>query len=273
MTIVECIKAVLSESGIAMTSKEIYDRIIERKLYTFRAQDPVGVINAQIRRNCLGLDFPTSYPTKYFEIALPSTKPVKYRLLSTSTASIVPPSINCDDSEKLPEEDMKDAFSRHIELIRNSVYNQVLKNTPEFFEHLVVDLLLKMGYGYDKSAGVVTGLSHDGGIDGIISEDKLGLGLIYIQAKRYDPAKKVTVRRKDIQAFIGAMEHIQRGVFITTSSFTKEASDFAKKQQQKSIKLIDGEALADLLIKYEVGIQPVHQFTIYKIDSDYYCSL
>lgn len=270
MTIVECIKAVLSESGIAMTSKEIYDRIIERKLYSFRAQDPVGVVNAQIRRNCLGLDFPTSYPTKYFEIAQPATKPVKYRLLSKHIISNVIPSTKCDDSEKLPEEAMKDAFSRHVEQMKSSIYDQVLKNTPEFFEHLVVDLLLKMGYGYDMSSGIVTGRSHDGGIDGIISEDKLGLGLIYIQAKRYDPSKKVG--RKEIQAFIGAMEHIQRGVFITTSSFTKEASEFAEKQQQKNIKLVDGESLADLLIKNEVGLQPVYNFTIYKIDSDYYCS-
>lgn len=273
MTIVECIKAVLSESGSAMTSKEIYDRIIESKLYSFRAQDPVGVVNAQIRRHCLGLDFPTSFPVKHFEIARPVTKPVKYQLLSKDITSIAIPSTNGDDSEKLPEEVMKDAFSHHVELIKSTIYEQIIKNSPDFFEHLVVDLLLKMGYGYDMSSGIVTGRSHDGGIDGIISEDKLGLGLIYIQAKRYDPSKKVTVGRKDIQAFIGAMEHIQRGVFITTSSFTKGALEFAEKQQQKNIKLIDGEALADLLIKYEIGLQPVHNYTIYKIDSDYYCSL
>ena len=125
-----------------------------------------------------------------------------------------------------------------------------------------------MGYGYDKTSGIVTGKPHDGGIDGIISEDRLDLGLIYIQAKRNSRDNKVG--RKEIQAFIGAMQHIQKGVFITTSSFTKEASDFVSMQQQKRIKLIDGDALAALLVKYEVGLKSVSVFSLYKIDSDYY---
>ena len=131
-----------------------------------------------------------------------------------------------------------------------------------------MDLLIKMGYGYGKTAGIVTGRSHDGGVDGIISEDKLGLDLIYIQAKRYSKTNKVG--RKELQAFVGAMENIQKGVFITSSTFTKEAKMFAEKQQQKNIKLIDGDYLAELLIKNEVGISKVHSFAIYKIDLDYY---
>ena len=122
--------------------------------------------------------------------------------------------------------------------------------TPFSFLHTIY-----MGYGYDEHSGKVTGRSHDGGIDGIISEDKLGLGLIYIQAKRYSKANKVG--RKEIQAFVGAMEHIQKGVFT-------------EKQQQKSIKLIDGDALTDLIIRNEIGIQPVYKYTVYKVDSDYY---
>lgn len=131
-----------------------------------------------------------------------------------------------------------------------------------------MDLLLKMGYGYGKTAGTVTGRSHDGGVDGIISEDKLGLDLIYIQAKRYGKTNKVG--RKELQSFVGAMENIQKGVFITSSIFTKEAKAYAEKQQQKSIKLIDGNYLADLLIKHEVGISKVQEFAVYKIDLDYY---
>ena len=131
-----------------------------------------------------------------------------------------------------------------------------------------IDLLLEMGYGKDKSSGVVTGRSHDGGIDGIISEDKLGLDLIYIQAKKYSPTNKVG--RKEIQAFIGAMEHVQKGVFITTSKFTREALSFVDKQQQKSIKLIDGELLADLLVKYKVGVDVAQSFSLYKLDADYF---
>ena len=123
----------------------------------------------------------------------------------------------------------------------------------------MVDLLLKMGYGYDKNSGIVTGKPHDGGIDGIISEDKLGLDLIYIQAKRFANGNKVT--RHDLQAFIGAMEHINKGVFITTSSFTR---------QQKNIKLIDGNLLADLLVKYEVGVAAAQTFKLYKLDTEYF---
>ena len=267
MTIVECIKTVLGKSAKPMTAKEIFEEIVRLNLYEFGAQDPVGVVNAQIRRRCAGLDFPTAYPVKSFEIAQQDGKRLKYQLLSDNKP-VVSVRKQKDDEEKLPEEAMGEASSRHLAALRQSVYDCILKNTPEFFEHLVVDLLLKMGYGYDEHSGIVTGRSHDGGIDGIISEDKLGLGLIYIQAKRY--AKTNRVGRKEIQAFIGAMEHIQKGVFITTSSFTREAVTFAEKQQQKNIKLIDGDALTELLIKNEIGIQPVHVFTVFKIDSDYY---
>jgi len=143
----------------------------------------------------------------------------------------------------------------------------VLKNSPAFFEHLVVDLLLKMGYGYDQKSGIVVGNSHDGGIDGIINEDKLGLDLIYIQAKRY--SEENTVGRKELQAFVVAMENVQKGVFITTSKFSKEAIDFVKRQQ-KRIKLIDGKLLSDLLVKYQIGINVVQTISLYKIDTDYY---
>ena len=111
-----------------------------------------------------------------------------------------------------------------------------------------------MGYGYDKNSGIVTGKPHDGGIDGIISEDKLGLDLIYIQAKRFANGNKVT--RHDLQAFIGAMEHINKGVFITTSSFTRSA--------------IHGNLLADLLVKYEVGVAAAQTFKLYKLDTEYF---
>lgn len=267
MTIVECIKKVLAESSEAMTAKEIYEEIVKQNLYAFGAQDPVSVVNAQIRRRCAGLDFPTAYNIKSFEIEQTDGKKVKYKLLSGNRPLQTIKKAK-DDSEKLPEEAMGDAFLQHITDLKQRIRDLIASNTPEFFEHLVVELLLKMGYGYDEHSGKVTGRSHDGGIDGIISEDKLGLGLIYIQAKRYSKANKVG--RKEIQAFVGAMEHIQKGVFITTSAFTREAITFAEKQQQKSIKLIDGDALTDLIIRNEIGIQPVYKYTVYKVDSDYY---
>lgn len=125
-----------------------------------------------------------------------------------------------------------------------------------------------MGYGYDASSGIVVGGSHDGGIDGIISEDKLGLDLIYLQAKRY--ALKNSVGRKDLQAFVGAMQNVQKGVFITTSTFSNEARKYAEQQQQKNLKLIDGEMLNALMIKYEVGITTEDSIKIYRVDSSYF---
>lgn len=207
MTIVESIKCVLQQNNDGLTSKQIYDEIIRQGLYSFGAENPVGVVNAQLRRRCIGLDFPTAYPIKFFEIAGYEGKKIKFRLISTeNTATIITAPKTTDISELLPEEKIKAALQEHLQNIRQQVFDSVLNNSPEFFEHLVVDLLLKMGYGYDKNSGIVTGKPHDGGIDGIISEDKLGLDLIYIQAKRFANGNKVT--RHDLQAFIGAMEHI-----------------------------------------------------------------
>ena len=268
MTIVESIKCVLKQNSEGLTSKQIYDEIIRQGLYSFGAENPVSVVNAQLRRRCNGLDFPTAYPIKFFEIAGYEGKKIKFRLITEEKPSaVMAPPKTADSSELLPEEKIKAALQEHLENIRQQVFECVLNNSPEFFEHLVVDLLLKMGYGYDGSAGIVTGKPHDGGIDGIISEDKLGLDLIYIQAKRYNENK---VRRNELQAFIGAMEHINKGVFITTSSFTKEAVQFIEKQQQKHIKLIDGNLLSELLVKYEVGVSSAQSFKLYKLDTEYF---
>ena len=186
MTIVESIKCVLQQNNDGLTSKQIYDEIIRQGLYSFGAENPVGVVNAQLRRRCIGLDFPTAYPIKFFEIAGYEGKKIKFRLISTeNTATTITAPKTTDISELLPEEKIKAALQEHLQNIRQQVFDSVLNNSPEFFEHLVVDLLLKMGYGYDKNSGIVTGKPHDGGIDGIISEDKLGLDLIYIQAKRF----------------------------------------------------------------------------------------
>lgn len=269
MTIAEAIRAVLQQSRNGMTSKEIYEEIVRRGLYTFGAQKPVDVVNAQIRRRCNGLDFPTAYPVKAFEIAGYEGKKIKFRLISEQNEEMaVALPKTAGQAEQLPEEKIEAILREHLRMIQQQVFDSILNNSPQFFEHLVLNLLLEMGYGEDKSSGVVTGRSHDGGIDGIISEDKLGLNLIYIQAKRYLVTKKIG--RKEIQAFIGAMGNVQKGVFITTSTFTKEASTFAKTQQQKSLKLIDGELLTSLLVKYGVGVNVAQTFSLYKLDMDYF---
>lgn len=270
MTIVEAIKDVLGDVPEGLTAKEIYDQIVDRKLYSFGAKNPLGVVNSQIRRRCFGLEFPTAYPVKVFRIAGHRGKKNKFALYDETIRTPEEHRIQKpkDTTDELPEERIGAALREHIASIKQQVLECILNESPAFFEHLVLNLLLKMGYGYGEQAGVVTGRPHDGGIDGIISEDKLGLDLIYFQAKRYSSSNKVG--RNELQAFIGAMEHVQKGVYITTSKFTKEAAAFIEKQQQKNVKLIDGDLLSELLVKYEVGISPAQTISIYKIDTEYF---
>lgn len=140
--------------------------------------------------------------------------------------------------------------------------------SPKFFEELVVDLLVAMGYGGSREdAAAVVGRSGDEGIDGIIKEDRLGLDTIYVQAKRW----KETVGRPDIQRFAGALQgkKARKGVFICTSSFTPEALEFAE-GLQTTIVLINGKQLAQLMIDHDVGVNEAGTFKILKLDEDYF---
>ena len=148
---------------------------------------------------------------------------------------------------------------------------EVMKLTPGEFEKLVVQLLLKMGYGNNvDNAGYVTKLSGDGGIDGTIKEDQLGFSTIYIQAKQWKLDR--TVNRPDIQTFAGALqgEHASKGLFITTAKFSEGARQYANNLHGSNIVLIDGNALTRLMIKYNVGVSVEHVYEVKRIDSDYF---
>lgn len=271
MTIVEALKIVMNGDTQGMTSREAYERIIEQNLYTFPAKDPAAVVNATIRKHCMGIDFPSCSRTKVFYIVGYGGKKPLYALIKDSSAdgiSEITVKTADSDSEKLPEEKMQEAYRDHVASVESALVDQIMINDSSFFEHLVVELLLKMGYGYDEKSGIVVGKSHDGGIDGVINEDKLGLDLIYLQAKRYKTGN--SVGRKELQAFVGAMQNVHKGVFITTSYFTKEAHSYADSQQQKSLKLIDGRTLASLMMKYEVGVIAAADFKIYRIDQSFF---
>lgn len=269
MTIIEAVKNVLADNK-AMSSKEIYDKIIENDLYEFPAKNPQAVVNGMIRRHCLELNFPTSSPIKYFRIASKDGKKLKYCLLEEKQKIEIDnnaskPHIQC---EMLPEEKIVNVYQEHLNELYSSLLSSILEKHPSFFEQLIVDLLLKMGYGYDSNSGITVGGPHDGGIDGIISEDKLGLDLIYLQAKRFKESQKIG--SKDLQAFVGAMKSVQKGVFITTSSFTRDAMKYVEEQQQKNLKVIDGKLLVELMVKYEVGVKVQQSFSIYKLDTSYF---
>lgn len=268
MTIIESIKQVLKDNSKGLTIDEIFNLITENNLYVFNAKNPKGVVMGEIRRHCLNLDFPTASPVKHFYIVKMNGKKPVFNILTEKVKSDYKNNDILKTDDLLPEEKVEQVVLEYNNKIKEQLIAKVMENDPAFFEQLVVNLLIKMGYGYDKSAGRVVGRSHDGGIDGIISEDKLGLDLIYIQAKRYQ--KEKTVGRKELQAFVGAMEGVQKGVFITTSKFTREALEYVDKIQHRHVSLIDGERLFELMIKNSVGVQSIKTYHLFKIDEDFF---
>jgi len=171
------------------------------------------------------------------------------------------------ENTNTPQELMESAFSKINSALKGEILNEIMTQDPVFFEKLVVTLLMKMGYGGSLNGkGIVTPLSNDEGIDGIIREDKLGFSNIYIQAKRY--ALDSTIGRPDVQAFVGAIARREgKGLFITTAKFAKTARDYA---EANHIVLVDGDDLADLMIEYNLGLSTTHAYEIKKIDSDFF---
>jgi len=182
--------------------------------------------------------------------------------------SIEPQTVFDSVSDQTPEESLEYAYQKlHSELSKELI-NIVKTCTPSFFEKLVIDLLITMGYGGSrKEAGKAMGKSGDGGIDGIINEDKLGLDVIYLQAKRWENSVPV----KEIRDFTGALasKKAKKGIFITTSSFPKSVYEFVGQVEYKII-LIDGERLTDLMIEHSVGLSTVSTYHVKTIDSDYF---
>lgn len=167
-----------------------------------------------------------------------------------------------------PEDSLASAYILLRNKLEAEILSSVKDSSPSFFERLVVDLLVKMGYGGNRQdAGRALGKSGDGGIDGIINEDQLGLDVIYIQAKRWEG----TVGRPEIQKFAGALQgqRAKKGVFITTSGFTKDAIEYVALIESKII-LIDGEKLASLMAEHNVGATVIGKYEVKKIDSDYF---
>ncbi len=176
------------------------------------------------------------------------------------------------EQEETPQDMFEKAYSQINTALAEELLSAIMEHSPNFFEQLVVDLLLKMGYGSSlSSSGLVVGKSGDEGIDGIIREDKLGFSNIYIQAKRWDP-ETMTIGRPEIQKFVGALagQGASKGLFITTAQFTKEAINYASKQSAAKIVLVDGKQLTRLMIEYGIGVSVQSVFTIKKIDSDYF---
>ncbi len=175
-----------------------------------------------------------------------------------------------ETNEQTPEENLDKAYQRIRKSLALELINRVVDLSPTFFERLVVELLVKIGYGGSiKDAGKAIGKSGDEGIDGTIKEDKLGLDIIYIQAKRWKPGN--VVGRPELHKFVGALagQGAKKGIFITTSNFTKDALEYTPKNETKIV-LIDGEQLAQLMIDYNLGCTTQQIYELKKIDSDYF---
>lgn len=181
---------------------------------------------------------------------------------TTSVASLK------EEDALTPEEHLEYGYQKLREDLASELLRRVKESSPAFFERLVVDLLVAMGYGGSRrDAGRTLGRSGDGGVDGVIKEDRLGLDVIYLQAKRWD----ATVGRPEVQKFAGALQgqRAKKGVFITTSDFSKDAEDYAASIDSRIV-LINGSRLATLMIDHGVGVTHSASYEIRRIDSDYF---
>ncbi len=222
-----------------------------------------------LRRHCIDLEFATASPVKYFHISdgnkyhLESKEGVPGKLPKTK------PQLNTSD--KLPEEIIDAAHQEHLANVRRDLKQRILDSHPSFFERLVLDLLSKMGYGAsDPKRLKHTGGPGDGGIDGTIYEDKLGLEKIHIQTKRYRTDR--LVKPSEIRDFLGSLNKVRKGVFITTSGFAAQSIKTAE-SHEKSVVLIDGDELCALMVSYGIGVDAIQTHTIYRVDSDYFPTL
>ncbi len=214
-----------------------------------------------------GLDVLKTNPEKInvkFLIQFPEFK--SFRALRHARESEEPAISPAD--ENTPEEALEESYGRMRANLETELLDRIKACSPSFFERLVVELLVKMGYGGTlRDAGQAIGRSGDGGIDGVIKEDLLGLDVVYVQAKRWD----ATVGRPEIQKFAGALQGVRakKGVFITASEFSNDAHDYVSHIDSK-IALIDGPQLARLMIDHGLGVSLVETYEIKRIDSDYF---
>lgn len=245
----------LKQAGLLRTVRRGIYQITDRGKEALR-EDPGSIDNAYLRR------FPEFL--EFLERSLGSGGESE----SSKPATVAPGNEGLD--AQTPDEQVREGYRRARGGVAAELLDRVRRASPAFFEQVVVDLLVAMGYGGSHAdAASVIGRSGDGGIDGIIKEDKLGLESIYIQAKRWKEGS--TVGRPDIQQFAGALQgqKARKGVFITTSSFTREAAEYAN-AVQATIVLIDGLQVAQLMLDHGVGVSVQENFKLFKVDEDYF---
>lgn len=189
---------------------------------------------------------------------------------SNDTTELEPKVAPSQDATNTPEEQVEAAHLALNTALRDELIERVLQNSPGFFEEVIVGLLVAMGYGGSrKNAATQLGRSGDGGVDGVINEDRLGLDRVYVQAKRYGAGS--TVGRPEVQGFVGSLVGLgaTKGVFVTTSTFSMQATEFVRHLTQRVI-LIDGSRLADLMIEHNVGVRISRAIEFKRLDEDFF---
>jgi restriction system protein len=195
---------------------------------------------------------------------------VRGRTASATSGDAADKTIDAIESTATPEEQIDAAFNALQISLRSDLIQRILENSPLFFERVIVDLLIAMGYGGSRDdAATHLGKSGDGGIDGVINEDPLGLDRVYVQAKRY--AGGNNIGRPEVQAFLGSLVGLgaSKGVFVTTSEFTAQAKEFVHRLPQRIV-LIDGKHLAELMIQHKVGGRTSRTVEFKRIDEDFF---
>ncbi|MBW7887250.1 MAG: restriction endonuclease [Bacteroidetes bacterium] len=257
--------ALVMQSG----TKLFANRVAWAKSYLVFAGYIAGTRRGYFKITKEGIKFLSTKPSTLTIKELRTTK--KFDQLTQKWKARRKESNNEIQNEPEIQQNPTELFETSYQSIRQALAQEILAKvkscSPQFFEQLVVDLLVKMGYGGTLRDARAIGKSGDGGIDGIIKEDKLGLDVIYVQAKRWDNV----VGRPELQKFVGALagQGAKKGVFITTSEFTNDALNYQPRNDTKII-LIDGEQLAEYMMDYDVGVSKDKSYDLKKIDYDYF---
>lgn len=262
----------LSEDDIKLTVPSGKQTIVANRVYWSLTYLKKSLLIETIRRGEYkiterGLDLLKTNPDRIDKKLLSNYE--EYRLFSNQDNYFENNNIVEEKNDDItPEENIDNIYKKIIEQLSDELLEIILDKDPYYFERLVMDVLTKMGYGDpNNNSNIVTKKSGDEGIDGIINQDRLGLDKIYVQAKRWNE----NVSRPELQKFVGALsaKKSNKGIFITTSDFTKEAKDYASNLSHTII-LINGKELTKLMIEYNVGVQINYSYDIKKIDNDYF---
>lgn len=255
------------ESG----KKKYDDRISWGCTYLKRAGLVENTKRGVVRITNKGLELLESNPEKIDNNLLSTYKEFTNFLKRNKKDEIQNIKEKIEEKNQTPQDVLEESFKEINKILEEEILEEVLRQSPEFFEYLVVKLLQKIGYGsLISESGIVTKKSNDEGIDGIIKQDKLGFDSIYIQAKKWD--RETTVSRPEIQKFVGALggKGASKGLFITTAKFSDGAIKYSKEQHIAKVVLIDGRKLAKLMIEYNVGVSVESTYEIKRIDSDFF---